>query len=601
MLTMILTRLYVRICIKTSLGRKVDGHNTVTIEGIKYKGWVHKLGDWKLNFRKESSSENSDYSYSSSDERTLEGSSSDVSLSNEEEVQKHEPNRQQSTPIIHTDGDEHNNQALDDETSSSSNKNMSLTECNSKGVHTHNSNVEPPRTHRGAGVRQTTSEGCNCFVAIPLRRGAFSLVNLHSGVLGFAEHQEGALDFLNRNKRNVFPGALLHDPIAQVRRERPLTESFEKKSCKFGLQCTSKRYQESNVQETLKDVLIEKSDMVSITDVGTIVIGKVCDLTLIENLHQLCHKEGFLMLKLSTLEALWLYVRICIRTSFGRKVDGHNTVTIEGIKYKGWVHKLGDWKLNFHKESSSENSDCSYSSSDERTLEISSSDVSLRNEEETSSSSNKNMSLTGCNSKGVHTHNSNVEVPKDIHINLILDAIVDNHAYKDHSMKSSSSKPPGFEYLQTQQMDHMEPNNDQIPRASFSNFVDSAIKLIRDQSKYNSNNTLNAKYCEDGLKLGFNSQGCAKKEVLDYGPRPFQFLNSWLEEHDFHNFLVVNFFKNQNIEKTILKEKLKDVGNLLDLGIASTKNIEENNLAKSKLYDIEKKEVLDMAQKAKIK
>ncbi|GJW17896.1 putative ribonuclease H-like domain-containing protein [Tanacetum coccineum] len=41
------------------------------------------------------------------------------------------------------------------------------------------------------------------------------------------------------SQRNVFPGALLHDPIAQVRRERPLTESFEKKSCKFGLQCTS--------------------------------------------------------------------------------------------------------------------------------------------------------------------------------------------------------------------------------------------------------------------------------------------------------------------------------------------------------------------------
>ncbi|GKB62349.1 hypothetical protein Tco_0918535 [Tanacetum coccineum] len=41
------------------------------------------------------------------------------------------------------------------------------------------------------------------------------------------------------SQRNVFSGALLHDPIAQVRRERPLTESFEKKSCKFGLQCTS--------------------------------------------------------------------------------------------------------------------------------------------------------------------------------------------------------------------------------------------------------------------------------------------------------------------------------------------------------------------------
>ncbi|GJR15489.1 hypothetical protein Tco_0798141 [Tanacetum coccineum] len=41
------------------------------------------------------------------------------------------------------------------------------------------------------------------------------------------------------SQRNVFLGALLHDPIVQVRRERPLTESFEKKSCKFGLQCTS--------------------------------------------------------------------------------------------------------------------------------------------------------------------------------------------------------------------------------------------------------------------------------------------------------------------------------------------------------------------------
>ncbi|GKD79962.1 hypothetical protein Tco_1342583, partial [Tanacetum coccineum] len=43
----------------------------------------------------------------------------------------------------------------------------------------------------------------------------------------------------NGSQRNMFPGALLHDPIAQVRRERPLTESFEKKSCKFGLQSTS--------------------------------------------------------------------------------------------------------------------------------------------------------------------------------------------------------------------------------------------------------------------------------------------------------------------------------------------------------------------------
>ncbi|GJW17476.1 hypothetical protein Tco_0024912 [Tanacetum coccineum] len=34
----------------------------------------------------------------------------------------------------------------------------------------------------------------------------------------------------NGSQRNVFPGALLHNTIAQVMRERPLTVSFEKKS-----------------------------------------------------------------------------------------------------------------------------------------------------------------------------------------------------------------------------------------------------------------------------------------------------------------------------------------------------------------------------------
>ncbi|GJX80893.1 hypothetical protein Tco_0329042 [Tanacetum coccineum] len=48
-------------------------------------------------------------------------------------------------------------------------------------------------------------------------------------------------------------------------------------------------------------------------------------------------------------------------------------------------------------------------------------------------------------------------------------------------MKSSSSKPLGFEYLQTKQMDHMEPNNDQIPRASFSNF--SKAKVAKSDKK----------------------------------------------------------------------------------------------------------------------
>ncbi|GJZ71378.1 hypothetical protein Tco_0635229 [Tanacetum coccineum] len=53
------------------------------------------------------------------------------------------------------------------------------------------------------------------------------------------KHQPVLKEDVEHLQRNVFPGALLHDPIAQVRRERPLTESFEKKSCKFGLQCTS--------------------------------------------------------------------------------------------------------------------------------------------------------------------------------------------------------------------------------------------------------------------------------------------------------------------------------------------------------------------------
>ncbi|GKF41749.1 hypothetical protein Tco_0125091, partial [Tanacetum coccineum] len=34
----------------------------------------------------------------------------------------------------------------------------------------------------------------------------------------------------NGSQRNVFPGALFHNTIAQVMRERPLTMSFEKKS-----------------------------------------------------------------------------------------------------------------------------------------------------------------------------------------------------------------------------------------------------------------------------------------------------------------------------------------------------------------------------------
>ena len=101
----------------------------------------------------------------------------------------------------------------------------------------------------------------------------------------------------------------------------------------------------------------------------------------------------------------------------------------------------------------------------------------------------------------------------DTHAIPNLDGTVDSQDQKDHSVESSPSKPPGFKCLQTQQRDHMEPNNDQIPRASFCNFVDSVIELTRDQPEGNSNNTVTAKYYEVGSKLGFDSQGCEK--VID--------------------------------------------------------------------------------------
>ncbi|GJX16502.1 retrovirus-related pol polyprotein from transposon TNT 1-94 [Tanacetum coccineum] len=53
--------------------------------------------------------------------------------------------------------------------------------------------------------------------------------------LAYAAHKSFMV--FQMDVKTAFLHALLHDPIAQVRRERPLTESFEKKSCKFGLQC----------------------------------------------------------------------------------------------------------------------------------------------------------------------------------------------------------------------------------------------------------------------------------------------------------------------------------------------------------------------------
>lgn len=41
-----------------------------------------------------------------------------------------------------------------------------------------------------------------------------------------------------------------------------------------------------------KVVYLEQSDMSSITDEGTILLGKVCELSLIENIQVVCTKDG---------------------------------------------------------------------------------------------------------------------------------------------------------------------------------------------------------------------------------------------------------------------------------------------------------------------
>ncbi|GJR42636.1 RNA-directed DNA polymerase, eukaryota, reverse transcriptase zinc-binding domain protein [Tanacetum coccineum] len=122
-------------------------------------------------------------------------------------------------------------------------------------------------------------------------------------------------------------------------------------------------------------------------------------------------------------------------------------------------------------------------------------------------------------------------------------------------------------------------------------------------------------------------------ECFDNGPKPFRFLNSWLDEPGFSDILSVAWehtphghtlkaihFKNklkglkghlrswcsghlksQILSKQDLLEKLKVIDHLIDLGIATSSDIEDRNQLKSKIYDIDKKEMADMAQKAKIK
>ncbi|PWA78420.1 nucleotide-binding alpha-beta plait domain-containing protein [Artemisia annua] len=237
--------------------------------------------------------------------------------------------------------------------------------------------------------------------------------------------------------------------------------------------------EKSNGHETLQDVLIEKSDMVSITDAGTIVMGKVRDLNLIENLRQVCHKEGFANVEIKYIGGFWVWIEFNNRKASIR-FKQHSTIAtyfhslipvskhfvvdervlwveILGLPLCAWsltafkkvAAKWGEILLYVKEESVSKplwvgNSDCSDSSADEGMLDGYSSEASLSDEEEiqmqepncqqstpiihsdsedkhnqalheeTSSSSNKNMSLTGSNSKGVHTHSSEVEVPEDI-------------------------------------------------------------------------------------------------------------------------------------------------------------------------------------------
>ncbi|GKD78582.1 RNA-directed DNA polymerase, eukaryota, reverse transcriptase zinc-binding domain protein [Tanacetum coccineum] len=66
-------------------------------------------------------------------------------------------------------------------------------------------------------------------------------------------------------------------------------------------------------------------------------------------------------------------------------------------------------------------------------------------------------------------------------------------------------------------------------------------------------------------------------------------------------FVDFNTVREESEKWGYLLEKLKVIDHLIDLGIATSSDIEDRNQLKSKIYDIYKKEMADMAQKTKIK
>ncbi|GKE10563.1 hypothetical protein Tco_1414114 [Tanacetum coccineum] len=66
-------------------------------------------------------------------------------------------------------------------------------------------------------------------------------------------------------------------------------------------------------------------------------------------------------------------------------------------------------------------------------------------------------------------------------------------------------------------------------------------------------------------------------------------------------FVDFNAVREESERWGYLLEKLKVIDHLIDLGIATSSDIEDRNQLKSKIYDIYKKEMADMAQKTKIK
>ncbi|PWA35424.1 RNA-directed DNA polymerase, eukaryota [Artemisia annua] len=70
--------------------------------------------------------------------------------------------------------------------------------------------------------------------------------------------------------------------------------------------------------DPMPEVSLDKNDMISITDAGTIVLGKVKDLSLIENIYSVCHKEGFSNVDINYIGGSWVWIEFnnrnaCIR------------------------------------------------------------------------------------------------------------------------------------------------------------------------------------------------------------------------------------------------------------------------------------------------